>query len=217
MNIVAVFLGIIIVILIYILYTYMSQAPIDINSLVYLKTDSPTIGTDRIKNHTSAKFSYALWIYVQSWDNHSKPLLNKGNQFKLYLDSSNSTLKVDIVNSSNTDSVTLMSNFPIQRWCYVIISIDNKIMDFYFDGKLVLSKQLTGLPSLSDSAISIGGDTNPDIYLAKISRWPSTVNPQTAWDTYMQGNGQTNALNNQYNVKLSVLKDNIETKRFSLF
>jgi hypothetical protein len=226
MNIVAVFLGIIIVILIYILYTYITQKPIDINNLVYLKTDTKTIDASLIKNPTASTFSYAFWVYINSWDTvNIKPLLKHGDvNFKIYLDNLTPTLKLDYIHTTSTsESFNLMSNFPIQKWCYVIVSVDNQILDFYLDGKLVLSSQLNGTPVITNSVNSgdtiVIGDSNikQDIYLAKISRWPNAVDPQTAWDTYMNGNGQSNALNNMYNMKLSVLKNNIETKEFSLF
>ena len=107
MNIVAVFLGIIIIILIYVLYTYITQKPIDINNLVYLKTDSKTINSDLIKSPTSTSHSYAVWIYVNSWDTTTKNLIQKGtNEFKLYLHNTSPTLKVDIsnTNASNTNT-----------------------------------------------------------------------------------------------------------------
>jgi hypothetical protein len=222
MNIVAVFLGIIIVILVYILYTYITKPSVDFNELVYLKTDSKTIDASKVKSPTSAQFTYAAWVYVNSWGNSiTKKLITTGGtpNFKLYLDTSSPTLKADFKGSANPETVILMQNFPIQKWCYVIVSVDNKIMDFYLDGKLVLSKQLSETPTTSSSDSIVIGDSSglPDIYMAKISRWPNVIDPQTAWDTYMAGNGQSNSLNPQYNVKLSVLNNNIETKNFSLF
>jgi hypothetical protein len=222
MNIVAIFLGIIIIILIYILYTYITQKPIDINQLTYLKAGTRTIDPNLIKNPTSATFSYAFWVYVNSWDtNRNKQLLSHHSKIIIKLDNDSPKLELIYSHSGSSATIDLMSNFPIQKWCYVIVSVDNQILDFYFDGKLVLSKQLAGTPDITSSAnagsITIGDSSLPDIYLAKISRWPNAVDPQTAWDTYMNGNGQSNALNNMYNVKLSVLKNNIETKEFSLF
>ena len=42
------------------------------------------------------------------------------------------------------------------------------------------------------------------------------MDPQTAWNEYMSGNGQSVLLPN-YGMKVSLLKDNVVNKQISLF
>ena len=41
------------------------------------------------------------------------------------------------------------------------------------------------------------------------------MDPQTSWNNYLKGNGISGT--SKYNVKLSVLQDNVEQKKFTLF
>ena len=92
--------------------------------------------------------------------------------------------------------------------------------------------KLGNLPTVSVAAAAApGGGTTPappavttlivnpfDAYIADFKRWTSPIDPQTAWSTYMSGNGGngvTKALTS-YGVNVSVLKNNIEQSKFSL-
>jgi hypothetical protein len=59
-----------------------------------------------------------------------------------------------------------------------------------------------------------------DSYVTKFKRWGSgPVDPQTAWNTYMEGNGSNpilGALGN-YGANITVLKNNIENSKLVLF
>jgi hypothetical protein len=58
---------------------------------------------------------------------------------------------------------------------------------------------------------------NQDIYVSLFMRWSSPMDPQTAWNTYMSGNGQSTASQwTAYGVDLSLLKNSVEQSRFSL-
>ena len=110
----------------------------------------------------------------------------------------------------------ITNNFPIQKWTYVIVSVDNQIIDTYLDGKLVSSTKLTYVPIVSQGDINIGQGNPQDIYLASINFWPTPMDPQTAWNYYLQGNGLSN-ISSGTNIQLSLLQNNITQKTFSLY
>lgn len=216
MNPVVIFLGIVVVLLLWYLYTYYLTANSLSNGQVNLNNGTVTIPAKNLANPGSANFSYGVWVYVNSWNNQvTKKIISRGD-FNIKLGASQPTLQCQLPTTAK-DMVTVTNSFPIQKWVHIVVSVDGTTMDAYLDGKLVLSKQLTG-PTVSDTTQAlILGDTsnNPDIYLTKVNWWPTAMNPQLAWNYYLQGNGLSSSSN--YNVKLEVLQDNVQQKQFTLF
>ena len=58
-------------------------------------------------------------------------------------------------------------------------------------------------------------DSQFNAYAARFKRWTHPINPQTVYDEYMKGNGQGSMIG-AYGVDVSILKDNIEERKFSL-
>jgi hypothetical protein len=144
-----------------------------------------------------------------------------------------------------TTTIEITDNFPIQKWVHIVTSVDNQYLDAYLDGKLVKSGRMhtdavvkvdadddagvTGVtasaestpkgPSATAKMIIGGGDTKYDAYIAKFYHWSSPLDPQTVWSTYSEGNGQGSMGNyiSSYGIDLSILKDNVEQSKYSIF
>ena len=84
-------------------------------------------------------------------------------------------------------TVPITDNFPLQTWTHVIVSVDDKYIDVYMNGKLIKSIQDT-IETPSATATIDYGIVN--CYLAKLSRSLLPTDPQTAWDKYSAGNGE---------------------------
>lgn len=214
---------IVVLLLLYYLYiTYIVKKNSDSTRYDLNKTNSP-IPFSSLKNGSSTRYSYDLWIYVNSWSNtNTKTIISRGSNFKLYLDTNTPTLKCDFTPEYDTGiplmdkTVPITPNFPLQKWTYVVISVDNQIVDVYLDGKLLLSHKLNFMPNISENDIIIGDQNfRNDIFLTSIEYNGKPMDPQTAWNNYLKGNG----LNSEYdlNLKLSVIQDNIEQGKVSLF
>lgn len=226
MNYYIIFLVVIVIILMYYLYiNYIATSNI-LTPVVNLNNKSIEINYNDLTNKDSTRYSYGLWIYVNSWTStDSKVLMIRGNpnnpDFSLKLDQTSPVLRCTIKpNDANQNiqsaNIVITDNFPIQKWTYVIVSVDNQIVDFYLDGKLVLSRKINFMPIVSTNNIVLGDDNKKnDIFLANVIRTPNPTDPQTAWNTYLNGNGQPN--NSNVNLKLSVLQNNVEQKKFTLF
>ena len=214
----------ILIVVVILLFYYLYVNYIQVNASSHKKYDlnvgNTAIEKGSLSNSASTRYSYSLWIYVNSWSNTSKKsIISRGSDFKLTLDQTTPTLRCNLADQANSGtekpSIVLTQNFPLQKWTYVIISVDNQIIDIYLDGKLVMSKKLDYIPKVSDNNIMIGEELKHDIFLTSVTYTPSPMDPQTAWNNYIKGNG----MNNQYNVnlKLSILQDNIEHGKVSLF
>jgi hypothetical protein len=228
MNTTAIILGIVIIILIYVLYRYFTNTTSTLGSLTDLSNRSTTTAFTKkgdIASSTSTRYSYGLWLYIDNWDpNQSKNIFYRQNSstntnydIRLYLDQYQPTLKCDFyTNGSQTETITITNNFPVQKWVCIVISVDNKIIDCYIDGKLVTSQQLQNQPMVSDTDIYVGSF---NAHLAKFQRTTSPMDPQTAWSKYMSGNGgnSLSKIFSSYGLDVIFKKDNVNQQTFSIF
>ena len=103
-----------------------------------------------------------------------------------------------------------------------MVSFDNQVVDLYIDGKLVRSQQLEHSPTATnkDHVILFPKDNNGNKgYLAKFERLTSPMDPATAWNKYMEGNGGNyfSRLLSQYGASLTLKKDDLDLRQFTLF
>lgn len=212
MNVALILLIIIILVLaVYIVYYigFTSQ------SLINLSESNATIANKDITNSSSSSFSYSMWVYVNNWSIGEKQIikaaLNNTTKFSVYLDSNSPILKVNILTTDKTSgsnavkTISVTNNFPIQRWVYIVVSVEGSVVDCYLDGKLVKSQQLNYLPDMSGIyTISYG---TFDAFLTKLQRVPKPTDPQTAWNNYMAGNGFSANYGPNYGFSFVLTKD----------
>uniref|UniRef100_A0A6C0ET39 LamG-like jellyroll fold domain-containing protein n=1 Tax=viral metagenome TaxID=1070528 RepID=A0A6C0ET39_9ZZZZ len=230
MNTTAIILGIVIIILIYVLYRYFTNTTTTLGSLTDLSsrsTTTPFTIKGDIASSTSPRYSFGLWLYIDTWDsNQTKNIFYRQNSdtskydIRLYLEPYSPILKCDFYtkgsSSTQTETITITNNFSVQKWVYIIISADNKIIDCYIDGKLVTSQQLQNQPTFSDTDIYVGSF---NAHLAKFQRITSPMDPQTAWSNYMSGNGGNtlSKMFSSYGLDVTFKKDNVQQQTFSIF
>lgn len=144
MSAVAIILGIVIIILIYVLFKYFTSTATTLqSSLTDLKIVQPAI--TKITNPTNTQYAYGLWVYVNNWDqNKNKVFFSQGGVLSAYLLKDKPALCIDVTMSDTTTMSTIITqNFPLQKWVYIIVSLDNQFLDVYLDGKLVKSSRLS--------------------------------------------------------------------------
>ena len=238
---------VIILLLVYILYSYLTGTVTSLTPAASLKSHVPAI--TKIDGARNSRYGYSIWIYVNTWSNSGKKtIFSRANNMKLYLDETSPSLKLDMAMNGTgdygKDTMTITTNFPLQKWVCIAISVDNQFVDAYLDGKLVKSQRLfkqqtiAGVgstpatvtsyiprtpPDATLSPINLGnlgetdGFTEFDAFIAEFKRWSIPIDPQSAWDTYLAGNG-TNAISrafSSYGIDIAVLKNNVEQTKFS--
>ena len=242
MNGIAIILAIVVILLFYILYRFFMLKSTELTSTASLLDSNPAISIEN--KPTSTRYSYGIWIYVNSWDSSiKKTIFEKTNNIKLYFADTAPVLKCDITMddgqkiasgaSAPTTTLEITDNFPLQKWVHIVTSVDNQYLDAYLDGKLVKSGRLyneavvvnnvTTSPESTpktpgDDNMIVGGGTTYDAYIAKFNHWALPLDPQTVWSTYSEGNGQSGMNNyiSSYGIDLSILKDNVEQSKYSL-
>ena len=214
MNYVVIILGIIIVFLLYYIYIWMNSVK-TLKTSANLMDSNPPITT--LKDPSNLNYSYGIWLYANSWDNSiKKNIITRSNNFTLYLDQLTPTLYCDIsLDDTTTQTITITNNFPLQKWVYIIFSADSQIVDFYLNGKLVISQKLPSMPKVpSDATASpliLGGTNVWDARVANLIRVTHPMSPEEVMNNYISGYNSVSGAGifsmNSYNANLKVLKN----------
>ena len=223
MNYTLIILGTILVVIAYILYKVIDEKGRSVASKIDLNSQQPEVRLSSVSgNPTSPRYYISSWIYI-------KKLSTNQSLFKIkygditYLDvsmSNTASLSYEI----NTDSTpnpthTIMDNFPLQKWVFLIISVDNNIVDLYIDGKLLRSHKTDGTVTSINEVSSIQFGTGIDGFLAKMEREPRPISPSEAWDKYMDGNGGNyfSKMFANYGAIFTITKDDLDVHQFQMF
>lgn len=223
MNTVAIILAIVVVLLFYILYKYFLLKSTELSKTASLNASNPAIPITN--NPSSLRYAYGIWVFVNSWNTGvSKTIFARDKNIMVYLDSTAPVLKCDIaINGGTRKTLEITDNFPLQKWVHVAISVDNQYVDAYLDGKLIKSGRMVdgqnGPATPTSKDIIIGGGTTFDAYVSKFQHWAEPIDPQTVWSEYMSGNGQgrVKSFISSYGIDVSIVKDNIEQSKYSIF
>lgn len=204
-------------------------------------------------NPNSEQYTISLWVFLISWNTNGNcnTILNmkssKTNQtsssvsvynvkddspkayenYILYLDSTSPKLYFYVPSKSATCAISgdilLTNNFPVQSWVFIAISVNGNVGDFYLNGKLVTSKNISdtssylkpggtielGNPSTSSGIDPVPTEFNPNMYVAYVQRQPVASSPQDVWVNYLAGNHVSATNVNSYGAQLG-LKQNGE-------
>ncbi len=231
MDATTIILGIVLLILLYILYKYMTTD----NSLLqeYVSLTATQVPITALEKPQTPRYAYGFWIYVNEWDAQAgnKVIFSRPGNMEVELDANTASCTVSIKTGSTavTDqAIQITDNFPLQKWVHIIVSVDNEFVDCYVDGKLVRSARVYTPATDSDSALipsippdsSVGVQLAPqpfNAYVAKFKRWVYPINPQTAYSEYMAGNGQGWPGMPAFGLDLKLMKDNELYKEVSVF
>ena len=193
-------------------------------------TDSPN----------SLNYTISFWVFLINWNSdgnyntlmnmntaqtgsQSTTLFSNGNpsnHYILYLDKSKPNLYWYVPSlMSNSGDILVTNNFPIQSWTFIALSMNGNQGDFYINGKLVSSKNIsTGSINAPGGKIELGfpknnqlaatnATNNPNMYITNVQRLPTASNPQDVWTSYMAGNGVSNLNVSSYGAEVG-LKQN---------
>ena len=219
-------LGTILVIIIYILYITIKSKGVSVSKKIYLMDTNSDVPMNTLVNPVATSYFYSLWVYVNELTKNNETVLFEIKEtntfFKLYITSDNKLKYGITTNAAGSSSLEInneiMVNFPLQKWVYIIVSVDNKVADLYIDGKLVRSQSLSN-PKSPTQAAKIAYTSGIDAYLAKFERQAVPMDPATAWSNYMAGNGGNylSSLFSSYGMNVTLTKDQIDYNQFTLF
>lgn len=183
---------------------------------------------------------------------YEKNTTNDSNIYKnlhISLDKYNNDLFIDIEtypdNSSDINielvyTRYVIKNIAIQKWNCLTLSVDNKTLDVYLDGKLRNSFILPGiykgdvdsgkekniyLGKIGISTIAPDSSTSTDIpnvgfegYITRIRYQANGISPKEAYDIYKKGinSSHSKTFYNKYGLKVSFMEYNNEKSSFTI-
>ena len=235
MNPLVIVLGVILVVIISMsIFSRFFSGESALTSKANIKDSIPDIAVASITGADKSNRTYSIWVYMNTWTpTVNKMIIGRVGDILLYLDASSAILKCKIcpldaevlaasaapATPAIASVVDITNNFPIQKWVFITVAVDsNGVCDYYLDGKLVKSVKAVSTTVTGGTTSPIKFGTSHDTYIADLKRVPKTKGPQEVWNDYASGNSGSNlqsALGN-YNVNLSILKDNVATSSYSL-
>jgi hypothetical protein len=169
-----------------------------------------------LKNGGSTNYAYSIWIYVDDWTyryGEEKIIFLRGSIGSVF------TPALSLMPNDNTAVITMTTtedpfecivpNIPLQKWTCIIVTLNNKSLDAYVNGKLVKTCVLPDVPIVNEeSSVYLTPDGGFSGYTSRFQYWSTPMSPQEAWNVYKKGPGGNmfSSLINQYKVQFNFLK-----------
>ena len=203
MNYLAVGLVIIIVIIIYYIYYYMTNNTLT-SGLQELKKPL-TITYEKLINPNAITYSYQAWIYLSSPTATPTKIFHRGSsdngnsEFEVDISGQELILKAGTGSAAPTQIMTIITNFPVQKWTYLVVNVSNlSTFEAYINGKLAKTVNVSSgnslVPSSKTSSLYIGHTSLDGGYVTKFTRLPKVLDAKVIWETYLSGNGLSSFL-----------------------
>jgi hypothetical protein len=238
MNFQNIILWIIVIVLLIIVYNYISSDVSTLSGLISAQT-LQRIEASSLVQTNAVNFTYSIWFYVDDWNTNygaSKVIFGRMNDatsianpcplVTLNEKNNNVDVKLTVTNPlsvssppANQQFTCSVDNIPIQKWVHLLISVYGRTLDTYIDGKLVRTCVMPGIPvvnSLSPIYVTPNGGFSG--WTSHFQYFGDATDPQTAWNIYKKGYGGSflGNLFGSYAVKLSLINNNVETSSYTI-
>lgn len=101
-----------------------------------------------------------------------------------------------------------VANIPIQKWVNLTISVYGRTLDVYIDGKLVRTCLLPGIANINNNSnIYVTPSGGFDGWTARLQYFPTSLNPQEAWNIYTKGYSDWSSMFNSYQVQIALVQN----------
>jgi len=241
MDVKNILLIVFIVVLLFIVISYVLKDASTLSGLVDGKT-MQTISASSLDTSnttgTTSNFSYSIWFFVDDWNyRYGEPkvifgrMANSSGPCPTVIlgaleNNVNISLEVypgvDTISQTGSTASTVhqcnVSNVPLQKWVNLLISAYGRSLDVYIDGKLVRTCVLPGVAKIDGSAdIYVTPNGGFSGWTSTFQYWAHSTDPQTAWNIYKKGYGGSWLSNlGKYSVKVSLMEGDTEDASFEI-
>ena len=235
MSVQNIIVGVVIVIVIYLLYIWIfgDSTRSHLVSMHDAKKSLVLTG-DNVPHGSSADYTYSFWVYISNWNyrvGEKKVILARGKDAKV------ASPEISLGAMLNNIEVTLgtyaqghsgdavnhtctLENVPLQAWANVIVTLNNRSLDIYLDGKLVRTCVLPGVPKMTSGIpLVVSPNGGFEGYVSNVSYFSRAVNPREAYAIYREGPGGSNWLSNifnKYRLRFEFLKNGKVVNEFDI-
>jgi len=228
-------IGVVIILVIYLLYIWIFGD----SSRSYLLGQHDARKTviltgDNMPSGASADYTYSIWLYISNWNyriGEKKIIFGRGQDGsvpapELSLGAMMNNVDITLGTYASKDSMQAVNhtctleNVPLQSWANIIVTLNNRSLDMYLDGKLVRTCVLPGVPKMSSgSPLVVSPRGGFEGYISNFQYFSRPVNPREAYAIYREGPGGTNwftGLVNKYRLRIEFLKNNKVMNKFDI-
>ena len=221
MNFANIILGVIIILIVYYIFKYMTvKSTLTNTNDATKKIEIDKDQLEKDESSPASNFTYSIWFYIEDWNyRYGQPKIifgrvnkNREPQPSATLGATRNDLTVSLAcyppngggggNKSVVHNCKLQ-NIPIQKWNHLLFNV-------YLDGKLARTCVLPGTAKVTESSnvyvTPAGGFSGST---AKLQYWDSATNPQQAYNIYKQGATNLSLLD-KYKVIISMYNDGEE-------
>lgn len=218
-------------------------------SNIYIITPTDSAGKIVIQSPISQNYYYEAWIYLSdapviSSLSHDTivPVPTSVPRIlgRLDADKNDVSLNVFRKDATATSKYTLCvlagkpganeaksyfvtEDFPTNKWVYLVMNVNGKLVEVYVNGKLLRTIYLDNIfIERSVTAPIKIGFSNLIGHITRVIRKPENIDPNKVWDQYLQGNGQYGGslyglldYINSYVFKLDITKDGKIRREFT--
>lgn len=236
MNTQTIVLGVVVILLLYLVYVYFVASSGQTTLVNYHDaTQQTSISASSLPAGATANYTFSIWFYINEWNYRygEKKVIFQRNDVNndpapsVYLDPTTNNLHVSLATYNTSDkssstnvSVCSIDNVPIQAWSNLIITLNNRALDMYLNGKLVRTCVMPGVPRMNPSSAVVlcpnGGFSG---YISNFKYIANAINPTEAYNIYKDGYSSGSALGNlfdKYRVKIAFVENNKELNSFEL-
>ena len=220
---------VVVLLVLYVIYLIYAKVFMDnsFTTIADAKIEQTISAEDMDSESSDANFTYSVWFNVNDWGyKYGDPKIVLGRvgksiteqpQFGIVLGAMQNELIINIDTyadsnkSKSTNHVCNIQNVPLQKWVHCLVSVYNKTMDVYIDGKLVRTSILPGVAKIDNNTDLLvtpsGGFAG---YTSRVSYYSNATNPEEAYNIYSNGYGSSYFAGSipTYSLKVSVLNDN---------
>jgi hypothetical protein len=232
---------IVLLVLLYLIINYFSKSSTGLTTLQNGNEQQTIDASTLPNNNNTSNYTYSTWFYVQDWNyrfGEPKVLLQRLDEEahpspKIVLGAIENNIEISIAcypdTSSQSSSQTTIpkaiihkcaiSNFPLQAWVNLIISLYGRTLDVYVDGKLVRTCVLPGVAMVGTKTnIQVTPNGGFNGWTSNFEYWDDATNPQQAYNIYKSGYGGSavGSIFNKYRLKFSFMEDNQEQASFEI-
>lgn len=229
-------LGVAVILVLYFLYGYLfggSSTTSSPSSLLDAKS-MQVVGANTLPANVSTNYGYSIWFYIDDWSyrlGESKTIFDRTGKGTdsgspvVAFDPSENNITISLALASEGKDASSVSNctinnVPLQAWTNLIVTLNNRALDVYINGKLVKTCLLDAPAAVeSGSGIRITPNGGFSGYTSKFQYYAMPLSPQQAYNIYKSGYGGSSGLGdvfNKYRVKVGFMENNREVNSFEI-
>ena len=153
----------------------------------------------------------SVYAYLDNLDDYNNRNFDSSNTYQGITGATGSTGQNT---SSNSAYACKINNFPLQRWVSLVVSLNNRTLDLYLNGKLVRTCILPATAIIDSTAsVVLTPDGGFKGWTSNTQYFSKALNPHEVFNIYSTGPkcGGRLSLFDRYKLKLTYLVNNEES------